>query len=416
MRFYFPESKGQIDAVGYNNAIRLFRKALFNFITDDIGEADYRVYCNLPWHHAPKKLKMGRPLFIYTMYESTRVPSAWVAFLNRYAGVIAVPSEWCRWVFISSGVKRPIGVLSLGIDKSEFDIPPLKVNAGGEYVYLWQGVAYDPGGRKGVDAVTRAYRELRNDGKLVDSRLILKYLPESNTINIDRDGIRCPSGIHYLQRQMTRRELHDLYMTVDCCINPTRGEGFGLIPLEQMAMGKPVIVTDFSIPYIDGRACFPLKYRLDRSPVYWNHRFLKISRNGLAWNMGGLSGSVRLLPKLLNPLPDGGRCVAYPDLPLTWSERIKGKINNLMMRLQRRSGLYYKAGVAGASVYQERTGMDASADVDDLKKKMLWCYKNRDAAEAIGRKAREHVLSNWNLSRMRSDFNNNILPLLEKRP
>jgi hypothetical protein len=409
MRLYYPEAKGQIDFVGYNQAIRLFRRALSSYISDSPNDSEYRMYCNLPWHHAPKSLKGDKPLFIYTMYESTRLPSAWVTFLNRHADIIAVPTYFCKNVFLSCGVKKPIGILSLGLDPDEIQ-PSLKTNTGGEYAFLWQGVAYDPKGRKGVDVAVQAFRELKNEGLIDNAKLILKYRCSDG---LPMNGIEDAQGIVYLQSELKRCEMHELYKKIDCCINPTRGEGFGLIPLEQMAIGKPVIMTGFSLPYIEHDCCLPVDYRLKQSPIFWNHKFLSVSKNGAVWNSGGLSKGIRIMPKLLQQLPDGGKVQSFPPLPINRGEALKGKINNAVMNFQKAIRFYHNPRARSFRLYQENTGKDATVVIQDLKQKMLWCYNNREAAEKMGTRAREYALREWTLERMRSDFHNNILPLLE---
>jgi hypothetical protein len=410
MLFYFPESKGQIDTVGYNNAIRLVRKALFSFFTDFRRNADFRMYCNLPWHHNPQQLKDGKPLFVYTMYESTRVPSGWVRFLNKHADVIAVPSEFCKHAFIASGVKRPIGIMGLGVDPSEMS-PAFKTNYRDDYIFLWQGVAYDPNGRKGVDMVVRAFNELRVDGLLEHARLILKYRP---TYGLVLEGITSPNRITYLQKELTREGIFELYKMVDCCVNPTRGEGFGLIPLEQMAMGKPVILTGFSMPYLEYGSCLAVNYRLEKSPVTWNHKSIILSKNGIAFNLGGLYREFCWLPKLIHKMPDGGRVRSIPDRKVSFRDKVIAKINNAAADVQAALHLIPNPKHHGLVFQLEDPGKDATVNLQDLKTKMLWCYNNRREAEKIGIAARQCVMENWTLERIKKDFHNNILPLLEK--
>jgi hypothetical protein len=410
MILYFPESRGQIDTVGYNHCIKLLRKALSYYISDFPKGAEYRMYCNLPWHHNPKELKGDKPLFVYTMYESTKLPSSWVKFLNNHADIIAVPTEFCKHVFLASGVIKPIGILSLGIDVDTIQ-PALKMNNTSEYIFIWQGVAYDPKGRKGVDIAVQAFRELKNDGLLDNAKLILKYLPGEG---IAMEGIEDAQGIVYLQKELSRQQMIELYKKVDCCINPTRGEGFGLIPLEQMAMGKPVIVTGFSIPYAKEKYCLPLAYSLEKSPIFWNHKFLSVSTNGIVYNCGGLPSDIRIMPKLLKQLPDGNNVQAIPLISISSFEILKGKINNFVMNLQKKSKFYFNPQVRTIKIYQENAGKDATVNIQDLKLKMLWCYNNRRDAEEIGIKACAYVHDCWSLDKMKNDFKNNILPLLKR--
>lgn len=59
-------------------------------------------------------------------------------------------------------------------------------------------------------------------------------------------------------------EMHDFLHDIDCFVFPTRGEGFGLPPLEAMATGLPVIATNWSGPedFMLPNHSYPLEYRL----------------------------------------------------------------------------------------------------------------------------------------------------------
>ena len=409
MRLYWPESEGQIDCVGYNHAVSLLRKALLLHIRTNPKDADFRVYCNLPWHHNPKELKKdGLPLLVYTMYESTRVPRSWIRFLNRHAAGVLVPSKWCKNVFLASGLMRPIMVLSLGIDPAEcpdcsdFNRPERK-----KYVYLWQGVAYDPSGRKGVDKVVQAFRELKHDGFLDDEdELILKFRPYESREMI-MDSVLSPDGIRYIQSDLPRNRMHDLYKCVDCCVNPTHAEGFGLIPLEQMAMGKPVIVTGYSMPYLEEVRCLTVDYKLQPSPVTWNHAHLVMSRNGASFNIGGLAKEIVWMPKKIAKRPTKD-FIALTDAgeirhTLTRSEWFVNTLINAVASVQFVLGLYRKPRDP-VTIFQESPGLDAHVSVQDLKSKMLWCRNNREAAKDMGFLARETALRHWSIDRIREEF------------
>jgi glycosyltransferase involved in cell wall biosynthesis len=59
-------------------------------------------------------------------------------------------------------------------------------------------------------------------------------------------------------------ELVELYSQMDCMVYPSYGEGFGLIPLQALGTGMPVIGTAEWAPYRKFMD-FKLKTRLDRS-------------------------------------------------------------------------------------------------------------------------------------------------------
>jgi len=418
MKLYFPESKDNcgVDYVGYNNAISLFRQALSDYLTDDPSKANYRVYCNLPWHHNIKEVNTyGLPLLVYTMYESTDVPSGWVSFLNKHATVVLVPSKYVKSVFENSGVRRPIFVLSLCANTTK--LPQCyKHNVMEKYIYLWQGVAYDRGGRKGVDFVVDAFRELKNDGLLrEDTELILKYLPQRE-VNFTLNNVLGADGVRFIQRKFSFEEMNHLYCEVDCCVNPTHCEGFGLIPLEQMARGKPTIITNYSIPYINALYCYPVDYILKPSPVTWNHKHLSISLCGIFYNFGGLLRRVKFLPKLMQRKMMSGDVELMRNGPMTTLNapltELKNKLWNRVRDFQVKYNLFYNSNKHKEYIiYQEFQGFDAFVNMQDLKRQMLYCYNNRCSSEIVGMKARDYVRKEWGIAKMKSDFKK-IIPFI----
>lgn len=410
MKLYYPECFTEaIDYVGYNHAVRLFRKTLGEYVTKDSKGADFRVYINLPWHPNPILLKEGLPLFVYSMYEADRVPSSWVKFLNNHASIIGVPSNWCKKIFISSGVLIPIIVIPLGIDPEEIPYLPKRPEKD-RYVYLWQGVALDPGGRKGVDVAIDAFKGLKKEGKIPNSELVLKFRPYKHR-NLTIGDVRSTTDIRYIQEDLPREKLLELYKEVDACINPTHGEGFGLIPLEQMAMGKPVMVTDWSMDYVRDIPCLPLDYTLKESPVTWNHKHLAVSKNGLWYNVGGLRVEVNWLPRFFKYRPTAKSQILRPpwEKPRTIGkvEHIKNSLINLICNLQRKAGLARDPNRKPYTFFQENPGRDAFVNIDHLKKQMVWCYDNREEAYTIGINASVKARRDWTIDRMKKAFDQN---------
>lgn len=419
MKLYFPEASNQtVDYNGYNNGIRIFQKALSDHIESDPRKADFRIYCNLPWYHRPSELKLhGLPVMAYTMYESTKLPAGWVKFLNDHVSVVLVPSVFCETVFKKSGVRGPIFVLPLGIDTEKIKPIP-KSQMMGIYVFMWLGVALDMGGRKGVDVVIRAYKELRKEGKLgKDSRLILKYKPEKDALtgkklvrDFSIDHVETNDGIIYIQRIMTDDEMKDLYAKIDCCVNPTHGEGFGLIPLEQMALGKPVIVPNWSMPYLKSNTFIGAEYDLKRSPVTWNHTHFSIGLSEAAFNFRGTEKAIQWLPRLVNELPDGRRVKVMhfpgmlPPPKVKTGSMVRAKIQNAFRSIQKKTGLHHRDGMRKMTFFQEDPGLDAHVRVESLKEKMLWCYQNRAQADDVGFLARQHVDHFWDLENIRNKY------------
>lgn len=409
---YWPEAFGkEADFVGYNRAVKqIFKSVGPDAFTKELCDnSEFRLYCNIPYHHAPKELKKcGLPLVAYTMFESTQMPKAWVKFLNNNVDAVIVPTQYCCDVFRMSGVTRPIKIATLGVDRNEFQYICPDDHDG--FNFLWQGHHYDPKGRKGAGVVEQAFRELRDCGVFDESvKLYLKYRPHQN-FDFKLHNVEAEPGIIHISDTLSKEEMRELLRKTDCCVNSSRGEGFGYIPLEQMAMGKPVILTNYSFPYIDKDVCIPVDYQLSKSPTNWCYKHFAITSIGLEWNTGKELRQIRW-PELLKKVPNG-----HDEFGINgWTKSkktLRGTLHNAIADLQQKLGLYKNIGNDFRYGFNlESTGYDASCSVEDLKAKMSYVYTTigewREKGESISYYARNF----WGLDRVKAEFNRAISEL-----
>jgi glycosyltransferase involved in cell wall biosynthesis len=223
---------------GYGGAYQNFMLCLLRRGCDLVGmdeaeRGDVHLYLGQPDRRWQNTWQRRADVFgLYTMFESEILPAHWVEDVNGTFDFLIVPSNWCRDVFIGGGIQIPIRVVPLGVDPNVF--PYLNRPERKMFTILWQG--FHQHDRKGYALVDRAFEELN----LPNSRLVKKITPFSSQslvqweFRTDRWSI-C--------RNMTRAELLLLLREADLSVNPTAGEGFGLIPLEHMATGLPTMVS-----------------------------------------------------------------------------------------------------------------------------------------------------------------------------
>ena len=109
--------------------------------------------------------------------------------------------------------------------------------------------------RKNVAGLLRAYRRLRDDYKLSPA-LVLAGAPGwlSDDVHALVDHLNLKPYCFFVGR-VSSHDLHHLYNAAQCLVHPAFYEGFGLTPLEAMACGTPVIVSNVSsLPEVVGDA------------------------------------------------------------------------------------------------------------------------------------------------------------------
>lgn len=171
------------------------------------------------------------PLVAYTMYEFPRLPPGWGEYLNK-ADLLISPCRWVREVFRENGIARPVEIVPLGYDSGAYalvvskDGPPLR-----PWTFLCLGTLQV---RKAPVMLAEAFQEAFPRSPHVRLRLkTVAHMP----LRLNEPDPR----IEVIDRDMNVSELADLYRSADCFVYPTRGEGFGLPPLEAAACGLAVM-------------------------------------------------------------------------------------------------------------------------------------------------------------------------------
>ena len=165
------------------------------------------------------------------MWESTIVPA--VEILNR-AELVLVPCDWCAETFAASGVTRPIRVVPLGMDPAVFHptADPLPLDP---LVFGCAGRIHHGGMRKGIQEVADSFRAAF-PALRPDVRLRVKIWPDDPPVATGDDP-----RIEVLRDPLTAAGLADWYRGLSVFVTMSKGEGFGLQPLQAMACGRPVL-------------------------------------------------------------------------------------------------------------------------------------------------------------------------------
>lgn len=211
---------------------------------------------------APWKFKIG-----FTMFETNKLPESkyWsgeknVADTCNELDLLLVPSKHNKKLFEDHGVTIPIEVVNLGYEPSIYKYVNRKERD--KFTFL---IAGNLSVRKNVGAVVRAFMELFADKQ--DVQLVIKTSKGSSLNQFTFPT----SNIRTIAKRVSAEDMAKIYHDADCFVFPSRGEGFGLPPLEAMATGLPVILADHTgmSDYIDDRYCYPIKkYKLVKAQFY----------------------------------------------------------------------------------------------------------------------------------------------------
>lgn len=172
-----------------------------------------------------------------TMCESDRVSQSWPQKLNNM-DYIVVPNEFCKNVFIESGVKRPITVIPHGVDTERFRFTK---RAEDKPVFTFGILGYlDQTDRKGAFDVIRAF--VSEFSPKEPAQLLIH---SSDPLFAYYSRMTDPR-IRVTTEKKNFESIYYFYKELDCFVFPSKAEGVGYPPREAMATGLPVILTNWS--------------------------------------------------------------------------------------------------------------------------------------------------------------------------
>lgn len=176
------------------------------------------------WYEGQKRVLM-------TMWETDELPTPMSELLPNF-DVVVVPSEHNREVFAPH--HDNVVVVPLGIDTSLWYPRPKKKARKGPFRFMAGGSHWR---RKGLDLVLEAFSQIEGDVEL--------HLKCREDI-IGGIPVITDPRIKLHKEIMSEEDERNLYWEADCFIAASRGEGWGMMPLQAIAAGIPTILSDTS--------------------------------------------------------------------------------------------------------------------------------------------------------------------------
>ena len=238
-------------------------------IFDDMPASDERVQKYIPhgvksaacahvsWVATPGHCRgwwKGQTRSIFTMWESNRLPEPFRESLDVFDTVI-VPSQ--QNVELFSRYHGNVKYVPLGIDPTEWHPVPRPTLDTEYFTFLISGGGHRKGSDLVIDAFTKVFGDYVPQGPR--PRLFVHSAKASEFPQDDR--------IHLLTGKLDAEEERALYAMAHVYVQPSRGEGFGLRPLQAMAQGCPTIATNAHGHGAYGHLItYPLGWHLKETP------------------------------------------------------------------------------------------------------------------------------------------------------
>lgn len=175
----------------------------------------------------------GQVPIISTMWEATRLPASFTESLHEFETVI-VPSQ--QNVELFSKFHDNVRFLPLGVDPDVWHYTP-RPQPELFFDFLIGGSGLRKGTMLAYDAFVKVFGDEHwEHGNGPIPRLIMKS-PRAEE-PVDHPRVKMIGG------RLSAQDEVDLYASAHCYLQPSRGEGFGLQPLQAIAQGLPTILTD----------------------------------------------------------------------------------------------------------------------------------------------------------------------------
>lgn len=211
-------------------------------IIDRLGEPQEQCFYgfNMTWPKSIHQHPFCRGIGI-TMFETTAPPAFWTSSMNKCRRIV-VPCKQNKEAFENRGVTAPISVVPLGVNPAMWPVLDRRKRDRVFTFLMAAGITH----RKNPMAAAKAFVDAFPDEQNV--RLVLKTrgVQAAHPFRSWSAHLPVDDRIEVVCEESTPEQMVNWMWKADCFVFPSRGEGFGLTPLQAMSTGLPVIVSNNS--------------------------------------------------------------------------------------------------------------------------------------------------------------------------
>jgi glycosyltransferase involved in cell wall biosynthesis len=182
----------------------------------------------------------------FATFETFEPPDSWITALNKNDAIIC-PSKFNYKIFAHSKIDKPIFYIPHCFDITRFNDQVIPMEKKQKFTFLYFGTWKK---RKGWNILIEAF--LKSFTMNDEVQLLIK----TDKANIAEADIKKMQDAYSHKKDLPpivleRRIYDSLHLStflksVHCLVSPTLGEGFGLPGLQCMALGVPIIITNFA--------------------------------------------------------------------------------------------------------------------------------------------------------------------------
>jgi glycosyltransferase involved in cell wall biosynthesis len=199
------------------------------------------------WFNAHHGMSVMRGTHVvWSVFENTRPPREYLAYIQQYAKLIWVPSQWGRDVLVANGLSgNRIDVVPEGVCSRKFHsfVREPRGSTPAPFRFLTLGKFEERKGyRQLLDGFQRAFDGDDKVQLFIKSDYFLNHERKRAEMEalVQSTGLR---NVHLLFGALSPADMLALYGLADAFVFPSRAEGWGLPLIEALACGVPSIAT-----------------------------------------------------------------------------------------------------------------------------------------------------------------------------